>query len=180
MGTHRQTMHGTTATVSSCYHHDGPSRFGKFPKSLITLHDDTDDDDMRVRGFDDSHHFPSIVTIDDSDDDMLLLSNLDNLDWGILPTDMEGMEIVRTEENDAFILHESKEAELMLTIEEPYRFITSTCSVPIVVGSGTAHKMKHLDHLETLLDDTNDDKILFDSFVFPQCHDDATDLFDIE
>lgn len=175
MGTNSRTTHGNTssATRTSCNY----PRFGKFPKSLITLHDDNDMEDMRVAAFDDSHHFASIVTIDDSDDDMLLLSNLDTLDWGILPIDIEGIEMSSTEKNDAFILNESKEVEMMLSIEEPYRF-SSTGSVPIVSGS-TANKLKHLDHLETLIDH-NDDRALFDSFALPHCHDDATDLFDFD
>ena len=179
MGTNSRTIHGTSSsyvastTRTSCYY----SRFGKFQKSLITLHDDNDMDHMRVGDLDDSNCFAPIITINDNDDDMLLLSNLDTFDWGILPTDVEGTDIGRNEENDAFILNEYKDAEMMLTFEEPYRF-TSTCSVPIAFGN-TANKMKHSDNMEMLMDHSND-RALFDAFALPQCHDDAKDLFDFD
>ena len=185
MGTNSQSIHGTAShflasqqpTRLSYSNPDATSRFGTFPKSLITLHDGNGE--IGIGPFDDTHHFASLVTVDESDDDMLLLSNLDTLDWGILPTEVEGMEIGRTD--DAFILNESNEAEMMLMTDEPYR-LTSTGSsggaVPIVFGT-TANKIKHLDHLETLIDH-HTDTALFDSFTLPHCHDDATDLFDFD
>jgi hypothetical protein len=173
------TAIATHRTLSSCYH----SRLGKFPKSLITLHDDNEIDDARIGDLQDLYHLAAIdPTIDDDGGggDMLLLSNLDMLDWGVVSTDgVEGMEIDYSDENDAFLLHhhESQEADMVRTIgdHEPYRF-TNTCSVPIVVGSTAANKIKHLDQLETLIDHSSD-RTLFDSFTLPQYHDDATDLF---
>ena len=146
------------------------SRFGKFPKPLITLHDDdndSDDDyDMGMGTFDGNHHFASIVSVNGSDeDDMFLLSNLDTLDWGM--------------DDDVFALRHNESD--MMSIEEPNRSMTTTttsCLLPNIYG-GTATKIKHLDQIKAFTDH-NYDKTLFDSFTMPNCHDDVAILFDFE
>lgn len=192
MGTKSRTISGTSSSsipasndCHTCYYHDHPSRLGTFRKSLITLHDDVDednnfgdddDDHMGIATFDSgTHHFASIVSVNGNDeDDMFLLSNLDTLNWGILPTEVEGIEVGHTKEEDVFLRNEAD----TMSIEEPNRYTTSSWSLPNVYG-GTANKTKHFDQTKTF-DDHNYDKALYDSFTMQHSHDDIADLFDFE